>query len=144
MRRYLTIFSVVMACLLFASCRHKETYAFLNSTDEIICISVVKISFSDNGEVIQTLVSEIKDTKAFLDDFRAVDCYTHYSDPLGISPGGTEDTVIQFFYKNDEYELINWLGQAKYTSEYGFRYYAGYSVFDEMQFEALIEKYTSN
>ena len=144
MRRYLTIFIVVITCLLFASCRHKETYAFLNSTDEIVGISVVKIFFSNNGEVIQTLVREIEDTKAFLDDFRAVDCYTHYSDPLGISPEGTEDTVIKIIYKNDEYELINWLGQAEYTNEYGFRYYAGYSVFDEMQFEALIEKYTSN
>ena len=144
MRRYLTIFIVIIACLLSTSCRHKETYAFLNSTDEIVGISVVKISFSDKGEVIQTSVREIKDTKAFLDDLRAVDCYTYYSDPLGISPEGTEDTVVKIVYENDEYELINWLGQAEYTCEYGFRYYAGYSVFDEMQFEALIEKYTSN
>ena len=134
----------MIACLFFASCRHKETYAFLNSTDKIVGISVVKISFSDNGEVIQTEVREIKDTKAFLDDFKGIDCYTYYGDPLGISEEGSEDTVIKIFYENDEYELINWLGQAKYTCENGFSYYAGFSVFDEMQFEALIEEYLSN
>ena len=144
MRRYLTIFTVIILCLLFISCRHRETYAFLNSTDEIVSISVVKISLSDNGEVIQTAVGEIKDIKAFLDHFKGIACYTHYGDPLGISKEGTEDNVIKIFYENDEYELINWSGQAEYTSKYGFRYYAGYSVFDEMQFEALIEEYLAN
>ena len=71
-------------------------------------------------------------------------CYTYYGDPTGVTPEGVSDTVIKISYVNEEYELINWTGQAKCTTENGFRYYAGYNVFDENQFEALIEKHLTN
>ena len=91
--------------------------------------------------MIEEKVQQVEDQKAFIADFRDVNCFTYYGDPTGVTPEGVEDTVIKILYKNDEYELINWKGQAEYTSEKGFRYYAGYSVFDEQAFEALIEEY---
>ena len=37
---------------------------------------------------------------------------------------------------------INWNGQAEYLIKRGFKYYTGFSVFDEDQFQALIDKYS--
>lgn len=144
MKKGLVIFIIILTCFFFASCRHQETYSFLNSTDEISGVSLVTISFDENGEVIQTEVRKINDIIAFLDDFKKINCYTYYGDPAGITEEGVEDIVIKVSYENDEYELINWIGQAKYTQERGFSYYAGFSVFDEEQFELLITKYLSN
>lgn len=141
MKKCLMILFVVIMCIHFGSCRHEETYRFLNSTDEISKISLVAISFDENEKVIQTEIQKISDTVAFLDDFRDVNCYTYYGDPTGVTEEGVEDTVIKISYANDEYELINWMGQAVYTQERGFIYYAGYSVFDKDQFNALISDY---
>ena len=131
-----------MACSVLAACRVRENYAFLDSVDEISEISIVSISFDENNEVVQTKIRKIEDTEAFLNDFKAVDCYTYFGDPTGVVVKGKEDTVIKVSYQNGEYELINWRGQAEDTLEKDFSFYAGFSVFDEEQFEALIEKYT--
>lgn len=139
-----TVILIVCLICLLSSCRHRETYPFLNSIDEILNISIVGISFNENGEMTQTEIEKIVNTDVFLDDFRDINCYTYYGDPAGVTPEGVSDTVIKISYTNDEYELINWTGQAEYTTEKGFRYYAGYSVFDEKQFESLIAKYLTN
>lgn len=137
---------VLIVCLIYllSSCRHRETYVFLNSTKEISSVSIVSISFDINGEMTQTEIKKIINTDVFLDDFRNLNCYTYYGDPTGVTPEGIGDTVIKISYTNDEYELINWTGQAEYTTEIGFCYYAGFSVFDENQFESLIEKYLTS
>lgn len=142
MKKGLAIFITILICFLAVSCRHEETYSFLNSPDKISGVSIVTISFNENGGVIQTEVQKIDDINVFLDDFRNITCYTYYGDPTGVTVEGVEDTVIKVSYQNDEYELINWMGQAEYTQARGFSYYAGFSVFDEDQFELLITKYS--
>ncbi|MGN0517299.1 MAG: hypothetical protein ACI4II_01080 [Acutalibacteraceae bacterium] len=142
MKKRVAIFIIALMCLLLVSCRQQETYSFLNSTDEISDISIVAISFDDDGEMLQTEIKKIDDTDVFLDDFRSVDCYVYYGEPIGVTQEGIDDIVVKISYDNDEYELINWQGQSEYTQERGFRYYVGFSVFDEEQFEALIEKYS--
>lgn len=134
---------ICFICLL-SSCRHQEAYSFLNSIEEILNVSIVSISFDENGVMTQTEIEKIVNTDAFLDDFSNIGCYTYYGDPAGVTPEGISDTVIKILYTNGEYELINWSGQAKHTTEKGFRYYAGYSVFDETQFESLIAMYLTN
>jgi hypothetical protein len=94
--------------------------------------------------VIQTELEKIVDTEAFLDDFINMNCFTYYGDPTGVTPEGVGDTVIKILYTNNEYELINWTGQSKYTVERGFRYYEGFCVFDEQQFESLIARYLND
>lgn len=74
-------------------------------------------------------------------DFREVDCYTYYGDPIGIFAEDTGANVIRITYLNEDYELIYWNGQAEYTAAGGLRNHVGYSVFDEHQFESLTEKY---
>lgn len=133
--------TTLLVCLLLVSCRHQEMYHFLNSADKISDISILAISFRENGEMIQTEIKKIDDINTFLDDFKSIKCYTYYGDPTGVTPEGSEDTVIKISYKNDEYELINWTGQSEYTTESGLRYYAGYSVFDEKPFKSLIAEY---
>ena len=120
-------------------CRFPETYNFKHPTDDIIEISIVELSFGENGKLIETKIRQIADTESFLADFKKIECYMYFGDPLGVTPEGVEDTVIKITYENGEYELINWKGQAEYTSEKGLIYYAGYCVFDEKQFESLLE-----
>lgn len=132
---------ITLSCLHFGACRRRETYRFLNATDKIANISIVTISFDENGRIEQTEVQRVDDIDGFLNDFRSVACYTYFGDPIGVTQKGIEDTVIRVQYTNDEYELINWKGQSEYTQERGFSYYAGFNVFDEKQFESLIEAY---
>jgi hypothetical protein len=144
MKKTLLGLFVLLICCFVSACRVKETYDFLNATDEISDISIVAISFDENDEVIQTEIRKIDNISAFLDDFKAVSCYIYFGDPTGVVSEGKEDTVIKITYQNGEYELINWKGQAEDTLEKDFNFYAGFSVFDEEQFEALITKYTLN
>ena len=135
------ILSVLLLICSNAACRVREAYGFINPSESIINISIVKLSF-ENEELLQTTVATVDDTSLFLADFRKIKCYVYFGDPSGITPEGISDTVIKIDYENSEYELINWNGQARYTIEGGFNYYYGFNIFDEEQFEALIEKYS--
>ena len=142
MKKILLIIFIVFSRLL-VSCRYPETYSFLNSTDEIKKITIVQLSFDNEGSLIETEIQKIEDINTFLEDFKKISCYKYFGDPTSATPEGVEDTVIKILYENDDYELINWNGQSKYSSENGFNYYAGYIVFDEQQFESLIGKFLS-
>ena len=141
MLKRIAILFVAIIGFALAACRVRENYDFLNATDEISEISIVSISFDENNEIIQTEVRKIEDTTAFLNDFKDVNCYTYFGDPTGVVVEGEEDMVIKVSYQNGEYELINWRGQAEDTLEKDFSFYAGFSVFDEEQFEDLLMKY---
>lgn len=139
-KRYI-VFLLVLICSIFTSCRHPEVYQLLHEEDQISSISIVAITFDETRKVVQTEVENIEDMEAFLRDFREVDCFTYYGDPIGAATEGEDTIVIKILYENGAYELINWDGQAEYTSKRGFQLYSGFSVFDEVQFDALISKY---
>ena len=141
MKKKLVAYIILLILLLFSACKHEETYKFLKPIDEISAVSIVEISFSEGGEIIQTEIQIINDINAFFNSFTQISCYTYYGDPTGITEEGVTDTVIKISYFSGEYELINWSGQATYTTDRGFRYYAGYNIFDEDQFDALIAQY---
>ena len=126
-----------MLCL--TACRHKNTYNFLNSTDTIVAVAIVNLSFDEKGALVETEVKQVNDIISFLNAFCALDCYTYFGDPIPATPEGEENTVIKILYANGEYELINWKGQTKNLAERGLNYYAGYRVFDEAQFKTLID-----
>ena len=132
------LYTVILTCIFLTACRHRETYRFLHVEEDISSISIVTFLMQETGEIIETELKEIEDENTFLAKFRAVDCYTYFGDPTGLTEPGMEDIVIKITYGNGEYELINWNGQAEYTLQKGFNFYAGYSVFDEKEFEALV------
>ena len=140
MKKIFAIFPMLF-CIILVSCRHQDNYSFLNNRNEISSISIVMVSFDDAGQIVETELQQIENVDSFLEDFQKINCYTYYGDPLGLTEEGVEASVIKIVYKNNEYELINWNGQATYTNETGFRYYAGYNVFDESQFNSLIQSY---
>jgi len=144
MKKWLTILTVILLCFSFAACRSRETYNFLHPVNEIYSVSIVDLSFDENEQLIQTEVHRINDIVSFLKDFRALDCYTYFGDPTGVTLEGVEDTVIKISYNNGEYELINWRGQAEYTISRGFDYYSGFSIFDETRFHELLSNYLPN
>lgn len=143
MKKLFIGFAMVLLCFIFSSCRVQETYRLLNPQEEISEISIISISFDGKGSVRQTELRKVDDQNAFLNDFRNVDCYIYFGDPTGITEEGVQANVIKFTYSNGEYELINWNGQADYTHKNGFNFYAGLSVFNEAQFQALITKYSN-
>lgn len=140
MKKILILLIVTLTFL--CACRRKEAYIFMNETDAISYAAIVMIGFDSKGELQQTEISRMNDINLFMEDFKAVNCYTYYGDPLGITEEQTGTKVVKVVYSNGEYELINWNGQARYSLSSGFRYYAGYHVFDEVQFLNLIAKHT--
>ena len=141
MKKNIQVFLLLFAVMLFiTACRHKNTYDFLNSTDDIVSVSIVNLSFDENRALVETEVKQVADINGFLNQFSSLDCYTYFGDPVAATPEGTEETVIKILYDNGEYELINWRGQSRFLAERGLKYYAGYRVFDEQPFEALIKK----
>lgn len=144
MKKLYSICLVILICIGSVSCRHRETYRLLNKETQIAGISLVLVSFDEQGNSVQTELKTIENKESFLEDFRKVDCYSHSGDPMGVTEEGVEDIVIKVCYNNDEYELINCSGQATYTAERGFRFYRGYSVFDKEQFDILINKYMAD
>lgn len=143
MKKAFTFLFFAVLILSLTSCRYPKTYELLESTEAISEISVVQLSFDENSRLIENELSVIDDRQEFINSFRKIDCYVFFGDPLGVTPTGVEAKVIKIAYESGEYELINWQGQAKYTADGGFRYYAGYSVFDQEQFERLINHYTT-
>lgn len=132
-------FIIVLAFTI--SCRHTEKYKLLNSMDDIIEISIVALSFENDGSLQVTKCKTIENINEFMEDFRSVTCYTYFGDPVAATTEGTETTAVEILYQNGEYEIINWKGQTKYTLTRGLTYYAGFSVFDEQQFVGMIQKY---
>lgn len=141
MKKVIVTLEIILILFCFASCRQAKTYSLLNPGDEIDSISIVTVSFNDDSDIVQTEMKKVEDVQVFLNEFSNIDCYTFYGDPRGLTNEGEEDTVIKICYKNGEYEMINWSGQANYTIKRGFRFYAGYSVFNEEQFELLLSEY---
>ena len=125
MKKVLPIFIIALIATLFTSCNHRVKYDLLNPVEDISEISIVALTFDAEGAIEQTVVQEIENTGDFINDFRKLHCYMNYGGPMGATPEGVEDTVIRISYENEEYELINWTGQTKYTLERDFRYYAG-------------------
>ena len=141
MKKIFTLLFSAVIIISLTSCRHPKTYQLLESTETISEISIVHLSFDENSKLIENELSVIDDRQEFINSFRKIDCYVFFGDPLGVTPTGVEAKVIKIAYESGEYELINWQGQAKYTADGGFRYYAGYSVFGQEQFERLINHY---
>lgn len=145
MKKTIAILIAALLVMCLASCRvRREKYKLLNTEDSICDVSIVTVSFSEEDDIIQTEIKQINDINGFMDDFEEVPCYIYFGDPTGVTEWGKEADVIKIAYDNGEYELINHNGQARYTLENGFSFYAGFSVFDKSSFNALIEKCCDN
>lgn len=141
MKRRCIVLVTVFLLLLLVSCRQASTYSFLNSTQKIEAISIVRLTFDDNGDLSENEIKIIENCSEFIDDFQKMNCYNYLGDPFGAIPENEKsDTVIKILYDGGEYEFINWCEQSKYTVDYGFKYYMGFKVFDEHQFKGLVDK----
>lgn len=132
------LFICMFTMLLLSSCRHKASYDFLYPTEEISRVCIVSVTLDENEEIEVVEQIEIEDIDIFLADFANVSCYTYFGDPIGIHEDGD---ALKIVYKNDDYELIYWNGQAEYQEDKGFRNYTGYHVFEETEFKELISIY---
>ena len=142
MKRIFQILMLSLTVTLLFACRHEENYDFLYEADKIQSIEIVEVSFDEKMELILTEIATVGDIEMFMNDFFAVDCFTYYGDPLGVCEEGSKTNAIKITYENEEYELINWNGQTTYTTEDGISFYEGYRVFDESEFQEILEKYS--
>ena len=134
---------LIMLALILTGCRVREKYKLLHQEDEVSSVEIVTVLFDEEGIADLQVKACISDVKVFMKDFRSVPCYVYFGDPIGLKKNPSGIDVIRITYQNGDYELIDYNGQSEYTQERGFDYYAGFNVFDEEQFEELIEKYSS-
>ena len=66
------IMLLIILSLVLVSCRVREKYDLLETTDDISEITIVELSFDENKKLIETELSKIDDTAAFMEDFRDV------------------------------------------------------------------------
>lgn len=142
-KRKIVVILILIMTLGLAGGHVREEYKLLHPADEISAVEIVTVLFDEEGIADLQVKACISDVKVFMKDFRLVPCYVYFGDPIGLKKNPSGIDVIRITYQNGDYELIDYNGQSEYTQERGFDYYAGFNVFDEEQFEELIEKYSS-
>ena len=114
-------------------------YKFLDSSSEIEKIEIVEVTGNYiGGQDEQIFICSVEEKEALLKDLKELKCSRILGDPTCIQPG---DKVVKIIYKNGEYELIGYYGQAKYTKERGYQKHKGRRSFQENDFEAFVMKY---
>ncbi len=140
-----TILTLLLGFIFFipmrACAEDSEPFRLIHDESDISNVYIVDLTFNSEMEMVQTVRKEVTDIEGILADLQKVEGYRTNNDPTPVTPTGMDACVIKILYSNNDYELINYSGQAKYTHGYGLRHYAGYSYYDQSQFEALIEKY---
>lgn len=137
MKKIISMILMIELLLTCSACR-SEAFSFMQSEDEIACIAITTIVIDENMELQQVESTEISDIKAFIKDFKSMECDVWWGDPIGIT---TDCRVLKVVYKNADYELIAWNGKAEYQKEKGLRNYRGYFMFNENEFIKLISMY---
>ena len=135
----LVSFSLVLFVLLnFVSCRVKTNYDFMHSKDSVVSVEIVLITINEVDGLQQKVQTIVEEPELFLNEFSQVKCYVWFSDPIGVK---NNVLAVKIIYDNGDYELIQWNGQAKYERERGLRNYTGFRVFDENEFNALLDNF---
>ena len=142
-KRKIAVILILIMTLGLAGCSYRDSYKLLHHADEIASVEIVTVLLDEEENIVQQKKAQVDDVEAFMKDFRLVVCRCHFGGPTGVEKSLSGNDVIKITYQNGEYELIDWKGQSEYTPERGFKYYGGVNVFDEEQFEELIEKYSS-
>jgi len=143
MKKHISIFGVICVLLFLVSCHVKDTYEFCHSVEEITEISIIEIRFDEDNELVEDTVKQIDDNSVFLEKFKQIECYIWFGEPIAPMEETDVAKVIKILYANGDYELINWNGQSRYTSERGFIFYAGYNLFNEEQFLSFLDSYSA-
>lgn len=146
MRNRIKIFLWIFLILLTLSSCGNNKYEFLNGHAQISSIEIVKLGTYDaeKDAFNETVIVTIEDQDCFLAEFNKISFSSLWASPQGVFE---DETVIKITYQNGEYELIDHDGQGNYQHFDGFPSnfdaYSGYTIFDQEQFQALIETYTN-
>lgn len=101
----------------------------------MIEIVIIK-DFIPYSEPLYETICSIENKQQFLEDFLKIECDKRFLDPAEIPK---DEPVIRIFYRNNEYEFINYYGQFSSKSAYGKNL-----SLNREQFISLIEEYTKN
>ena len=135
MKKFLSAFMALLLVFLLAGCRVAAAYPLLCPESEIQEAAIVQIRY--DGELHEETVGTV-DAAETLAAFRQVQVYHWYGEPLAPVYENTE-AVLRLTYADGSVEWINWNGQAHSTPDRGFRFYAGYYVFDEQAFRDFLD-----
>jgi hypothetical protein len=128
--------SCITLIFFLSGCRAK--YKLDQTTDNIEKIEIIEVS-DEKTFVLQevddyVVLKEIDDIQAFIDDFKNVDCFIHFTDPVQIIAG----IAIKIYYSNGDNEIITSSAQQRYVKG---KYDNGYRYFDTDGFNNFINKY---
>ena len=128
---------VIITIILFLCTGCRTKFRFQHNTSEIETIEIIQIEsiIPPSFEILSIVDSK----EGFLKEFSLIDCYTK-TPPSGINIG---EIAIRIMYNNGDYDLIAKSGQSRYANG-DYDWYDGHWSFVEIEFDALIKKYTQS
>lgn len=135
MKKYIC-FLVIASLLLLCGCVPDEKNTFRDHLDEIVSIQIVELTgYDESNRFAGTVIAEISDIEAFKEDLLNVEYHSLFGTPMELYVGYV---VIKLTYNSGNYDLIHYSAQKEYRED---RSNYGHTVFDQQQFEELIEKH---
>ena len=142
MKRINIILFIISCLVIFATGCGKKQYPFMQSVSNIVKIEVIIM-----GEIHDpytkheyTLIKalSLNENNKFIDDLKNIECKRMFGDPQTLTTG---HQGFKINYSNGEYEIIAYTAQGEHTN--GKYLSNGYYLFDEEQFNDLLEKYSN-
>ena len=132
----------VLLVLLLSSCGFYsliDTRKYTCDVSEVQSVQIVRLEdIEPYYQFDYTVLFEITDYITFVDQLNNIETYVKWGTPHVMN---VEDIIIRIEYQNGDYELISRGVQCFCRSG---TFTDGHFVFDESEFEALIEKYLNN
>ena len=132
---------LISSFFVFAGCKAKDGYPYMNNTDEIKSIEIVLVNKNKDvyGHDLQTTLVVIEEKTQFIQDLSAIEFRHVFGYAYGVADG---ETAVKLIYSNNDYELITAVGIARYrASDDDYTHNAGTYTCSAEDFDALISKY---
>lgn len=135
----LSILLCSLLLLFCCSCRLLDNRKYVCDAEEVKSVQIVRLEdIEPYYQFDYTVLFEITDYITFVDQLNNIETYVKWGTPHVMN---VEDIIIRIEYQNGDYELISRGVQCFCRSG---TFTDGHFVFDESEFEALIEKYLNN
>ena len=132
------MFIILSLCLCCCSCGFFGEQEYYCEPSNVKTASIIKLDeyITDEYRFDYTVLCEISDTLAFIENLNNISHSVNWGDPGTLEVGYI---VIRIDYINGDYDLIHcnaqWFNRSGTNNN-------GYFFFDKQQFDALIKEYT--
>ena len=140
MKRLIIFILQICFSLTLFGCSFNVEYEFMNPTDEITAIEIVKLlePETENTKFKDEVLSTVDDIDLFIEKFTEINCKTtSLGSPTLMS---VYTTAIKITYANGDHEFIDYDAQYMILSDRPGGQ-LGYYRFDKQEFKELIKQY---